>query len=312
MSNSLGRFVEANQCLDNPKELEALFNRKGYLFFRNVLDADQVKGVKEDFMDVLKSQGAVAEHASEPIWTGVGIDKINDNELYAISSYQELCESEKSVSLLEKVFEQPVFVFRNTSVRYSLPADDIHTTPAHQDNYFIGPTADFRTLWIPLMDIDEEVGGLCVAAGSHLGGLREHIEDENYESYILTGRKQKAIPLDTIQQEWLTTDYRPGDAILFHSHTIHRSLPNRSNLLRLSIDARAQPATTARSFQASNTIPSLRQHRHDVQHIATEAGATREQFEIIVLHMIKNGLQPERKLIERLLAQVKAGATQLS
>jgi 1-deoxypentalenic acid 11beta-hydroxylase len=310
-SEIISRFIEANDCLTQRDRLNALYNREGYLFFRDVLNKDEVRRAKEDFMRVLKRQGAIVPDENEPLWSGCPIDQIDDNALYALSSYQELCESPTTVQLLEQVFGEPVFVYRNTSVRYSLPQDDVHTTPSHQDHYFIGPNSDFRTVWIPLMEIDKEVGGLCIAAGSHVRGVREHVEDEKYESYILKGRKQKGIPLETIGEPWVTTDYRPGDVVIFNSSTIHRSLTNRSRMVRLSVDARAQPATTPRSFQASNSIPELRHHRVEVQRLATEEGASREEFEVIVLHMIKNGLRPERTLIKRLHQQVRAGITQL-
>jgi len=40
---------------------------------------------------------------------------------------------------------------------------------------------------------------------------------------------------------WHTTDFKAGDALLFHSHTIHKALPNLTpDRLRLSTDNRYQ------------------------------------------------------------------------
>ena len=33
--------------------------------------------------------------------------------------------------------------------------------PPHQGRFFVGPNDDFRTVWIPLMPIDQMVGGLA-------------------------------------------------------------------------------------------------------------------------------------------------------
>ena len=41
--------------------------------------------------------------------------------------------------------------------------------------------------------------------------------------------------------EWLTTDYQPGDALIFHSLAIHQALPNLTDdRIRLSVDYRYQ------------------------------------------------------------------------
>jgi len=39
---------------------------------------------------------------------------------------------------------------------------------------------------------------------------------------------------------WATTDYHPGDVIVFHCMTPHAALPNRGSALRLSGDFRWQ------------------------------------------------------------------------
>src|SRR4051812_30471222 len=110
-----GRFVEANQYLDQSDKLNALWERDGYLFFRDVLDKAEIRHVKNDFIRVLQNHGAVAKEANEPIWTGCKIDVIDDNDLYGLRSYQALCEAPGTVALLEKVFGEPVYVYRNTS-----------------------------------------------------------------------------------------------------------------------------------------------------------------------------------------------------
>ena len=203
-----------------------------------------------------------------PRATGVGVEAVDDNELYAVTSYLELCESEELRDLLRRVFGEDVFVFRSTNIRYAIPDDDLHVTPSHQDRFFVGPNDDFRTVWMPMMKIEESVGGLAVACGSHRQGMREHVEQEDAESYVFLGRKQKGVPLATVEEEWLTVDYEPGDVLVFHSHAVHRALPNRSDLVRLSLDARCQPATTPVTFQAGHTMLELRQFRADVHAVA--------------------------------------------
>jgi 1-deoxypentalenic acid 11beta-hydroxylase len=303
--NLMGEFQTANHLLNDFEKMKATFREEGYLFFRNVLEADAVLKVKQDFVEVLQKQRVVKTGESEPIWTGAGLDQIDDNALYALDSYQELLDRESSLLLFEKIFGEPVFMYRNTDIRFALPKDEKHLTPSHQDHFFIRQTNRFRTAWIPLMNIEREVGGLTLAARSHELGLLEHVEHETAYSYIFRGRKQRGVPWERIVQEWLTTDYRPGDLLLFHSLMIHRALPNASDRIRLSLDARYQPISEPRTWQAGKTILELRQYRWQVREIALAEGASENLFEALLIEMMKQGLEARKENIRSLINQLK-------
>jgi 1-deoxypentalenic acid 11beta-hydroxylase len=301
---ALARFTQSNDLLDDYQELQRRYEEDGYLFFRDALDTTAVAGVRDDLTRVLAAQGVVESDASQPVATGAGVEAVDDNAMYAVESYLELCESDELRALLRRVFGEDVFIFRGTNIRYALPHDDLHVTPPHQDHFFVGPNDDFRTIWIPLMTIDETVGGLAVARGSHRRGLRDHIEQEYAESYVFIGRKQKGVPLAAVEEEWLTADYQPGQVLVFHSHTVHRALPNRSDLVRLSLDARCQPARTPTTFQARSTMLELRRFRSDVHAVALRAGLSEPVYELVVAEMMRRGLPPEREAVDRVAREV--------
>jgi len=301
---TLARFTTSNDVLDDHDRLRRRYEEDGYLFFKDVLDPGSVARVRDDFIRVLADQGVVEKGLAVPRATGAGVEAVDDNELYAVASYLELCESDELGDLLRTVFGEEVFVFRSTNIRYALPDDDLHVTPPHQDHFFVGPNDDFRTVWMPLMRIEETVGGLAVARGSHRQGLREHVEQEDAESYVFLGRKQKGVPLATVEEEWLTADYEPGDVLVFHSQAVHRALPNRSDLVRLSLDARCQPARTPVTFQAGHTMLEQRQFRADVQAVARQAGLSEPVFELVVVEMMKQGLPADRETVERVARDV--------
>ena len=53
-------------------------------------------------------------------------------------------------------------------------------------------------------------------------------------------------PLQIIERfggQWLGSNYRAGDVIVFGMHTMHASTTNLSNRFRLSCDVRYQPAS---------------------------------------------------------------------
>ena len=116
-----------------------------------------------------------------------------------------------------------------------------HTTPTHQDFVHFQGTHDNLTCWSPVGDCPVELGGLAVLRGSHrlnrvlrhhfsLGAGSLNLESKDYE--------------EEIGNEWLTTDFKVGDTLVFPALTIHKALPNLTeDRLRISLDNRYQRAS---------------------------------------------------------------------
>src|SRR5438067_1279339 len=155
-----GLLRESNPHANDAEELQARFQEEGYLFLRDVLGVDEVRRVMSDFVRVLQEQGVIRSDRTEPIWTGAALEQIDDGPLYTLESHEELLASPRMTALMERVFCEPVFRYRNTDIRFALPEDQIHMTPPHQDHFFIRHTTEFRTAWIPLMDVEPAMGGL--------------------------------------------------------------------------------------------------------------------------------------------------------
>ena len=65
-----------------------------------------------------------------------------------------------------------------------------------------------------------------------------------YELHLTRGLGGMAMDIDKVPGDWVTTDYRLGDALIFHSLTVHKALPNQSpDRFRLSVDYRFSPAS---------------------------------------------------------------------
>jgi ectoine hydroxylase-related dioxygenase (phytanoyl-CoA dioxygenase family) len=119
--------------------------------------------------------------------------------------------------------------------RLTFPNNTVATTPPHQDYYYIRGSVRTYSCWAPLGDCPISLGGLAVWPGSQKRGFLDH---SVHHPGAIGGC---GVPVDPAEAVWHTTDFVAGDAVFFHSHTIHKALPNLSgDRLRVSTDNRYQ------------------------------------------------------------------------
>lgn len=110
-------------------------------------------------------------------------------------------------------------------------------TLSHQDYQVFSGEVDMLTTWLPLINCARPNSTLEVAATSHLGGVLE---------VKPTGLTDKFKSYDVKNSErfsWSTFPYRCGDIMILHCLVAHRSSPNLTNKLRLSVDFRFYPGS---------------------------------------------------------------------
>ena len=101
-------------------------------------------------------------------------------------------------------------------------------TPWHQDKYYWPLDTDkIVTMWMPLADIDEEMGMITFASGSHKFGAIDNVEisdesEELFNSYVA----EKRFPIEK------AAEMKAGDATFHLGWTIHSAGPNRSDRMR--------------------------------------------------------------------------------
>ena len=101
-------------------------------------------------------------------------------------------------------------------------------TPWHQDKYYWPLDTDkMITMWMPLVDIDDEMGMITFASGSHVDGCVSSVEisDESqsvYDDYVCRNEFQIYTP----------DRMKAGDATFHLGWTIHSAGPNISDKMR--------------------------------------------------------------------------------
>ena len=214
------------------KRLSENLAEDGYLLLRRLLDPHRVLQVKRDVMGVLHETHIIeGKDTEDPMWSGGPHPSEAEHMRYydkivRLDSFNRLAESPEIVAVMENVIGEAVTVWEQRLIRVMFPdpdsADDVGVG-THQDGAKnLGYQADrFYTCWLPLMDIDPNIGGLAIALGSHKMGFLEHAGSSPSDA---KKARSKGFGLDSTEFAWGTSDYHPGDAIFFGHVTAHRGL----------------------------------------------------------------------------------------
>jgi 1-deoxypentalenic acid 11beta-hydroxylase len=260
MTDTFSDYVDCTPLLDDREALDRFYDEHGYVYLRGVLDRDLVRTAAEQMLEGLVALGHAAPGTTLDTLTIDSFEAVDEVAMHDYVKYDDL-NHPSTVKVWEKVFGEPVFVFKSTTIRYypsaAGSAPPSFLTPLHQDGFYIGPNKDFRTAWVPLLPTTREIGGVAVADGSHKKGPREHVVTENFRRF---GHPVRGIPPEQLgaDEPLLFSPMQPGDVILFHAFMCHKSIPNVSANpagMRMSMDTRIQPASSHRGFNALTPWP---------------------------------------------------------
>jgi ectoine hydroxylase-related dioxygenase (phytanoyl-CoA dioxygenase family) len=237
-------FIESDPQSD-AAQLRATMDTYGYLFFRGLVSADEVLAVRHDVLETLREAkwldpsrdlmegiarpGLPAKTEGQPEYTAVYRQVLRLPRFHNFPCHASL------MSIARHLIDGEILVHPRRIGRITFPGSQALTTPAHQDHFYIRGSVETYSCWVPLGDCPMALGGLAIWPGTHRRGFIEHSVSH---PGTIGGR---GVPVDEAQAEWHTTDFQIGDALFFHSYTIHKALPNLSpERLRLSTDNRYQ------------------------------------------------------------------------
>jgi hypothetical protein len=217
--------------------LRAMIASDGYVFMRGLLDADQVGRVGRAGLTHLQAAG----------WTGPGPDPVTApprrpvravkmRDAFADPGYRQILADPgfnmipfgpPLADLMAQILGPAGFCYPMKLPRVVYPVALVPHQPGNFIHKDYRSVQDMFTCWVPLGHVPHTLGGLAIQPGSQ---GTSHVR----------GR-----PLDHLEPGWVTTDYQPGDVLVFHCLTTHAALPNREDRMRFSAEYRWQLADQA-------------------------------------------------------------------
>jgi hypothetical protein len=258
--DKLGLLRDSSSLLDDVAALWARVREEGYLFLRQGLDRDDVLAARREVVSRLSADGHLdpafdpMDAVASPSYSA----KFMPNLAKGNAALGRVLYAGPMMRFFRALLGGDVRHFDYTWFRAVAPGQG---TAPHCDSVYMGRgTQDLFTAWTPMGDCSFELGGLMVLEGSNNNlRLRDTYGKMDVDTYCAnrTGRagqdawqKGSAGVLGTdpirirssLGGRWLTTEYQAGDVLIFSIHTVHASLDNRTNRIRLSSDSRYQRA----------------------------------------------------------------------
>jgi Phytanoyl-CoA dioxygenase (PhyH) len=220
-------LVASNDIMEDWQALRARLRQDGYIFVRGLIDPRRAAQAGAEALRALtaaswtSSDGHPVGGPHGPEWTDPGYRGFALSEAVNRLPYEPGPQRLMGLLLGDGAFVYPVKVPR--AVYPDRLKGDHKGRFVHQDYRVVGKQ-DMFTMWLPLEDVDRAHGPLAVLPGS--------------------SRLDWSVPrrLAANAPDWCTTDFHPGDALIFHCLTWHAALPNTSDRIRLSVDVRWQLA----------------------------------------------------------------------
>jgi len=258
-----GMLTDCTALLPNPSAMRAFMEAEGYLYLKGVLDTNTISAAHHIMAERLAARGQ-----TDPAYP---VDACIASPTSKVQFMPDLSESNQPlhdvlydgemISIFETLLGAAVRHFDFTWVRAVAPN---RGTPPHMDIVYMGRgTKQLYTAWTPMCDIPITMGGLLVLERSHTHqrlnegygskDVDEFCENKVGPEYsdmggggnIRAGGWLSDNPVKlrhALGGRWLTADYSAGDVLIFSVYTVHTSLDNASNRIRLSTDTRYQRA----------------------------------------------------------------------
>jgi hypothetical protein len=261
---AFGTLRDSGDIAHDYEALRARMAEDGYLFLPGYLDRDEVRAARLECARRLADSGQL--HPDYPVEDAVASPEAT------VKFAPDLAKD--NAPLMKVLYDGPMMEFyagffgeavRHFDFTWLRAISPGWGTMPHLDSVYMNRgTQRLFTAWTPLGDVPLEVGGLCILENGHtheriINGYGQKDVDAFCENRVGAGytgmggggniREGGALSKNPVKLRrnlggrWLTAKYRMGDLLTFSIYTIHASLDNHSNRIRLSSDSRYQRAS---------------------------------------------------------------------
>jgi hypothetical protein len=224
-------LLDSTDLLGDSEALKQRYEADGYMFFRGLLDFEAVAEARRRMTAPLVAQGLVADEGDRVRWIGGDRPSLAEDDPAFSGVAHALVGHPANQAAFEKILGEKARTVPMVQYRAYKPNNKLGGV--HQDGFYSPGILGYRPLWLPLVAIDAEMGGLVLAPRHHQRGF-----------FHDTSRPPRAPIREGViaDDAWAWTSYQAGDVVVIHPYTPHVGLPNHSEFVRLSIDTRIQSA----------------------------------------------------------------------
>jgi hypothetical protein len=261
-SESFGELRRSDDVLADAAKLRERMSEDGYLYIPGFFKREEVMKVRQELCSQLERAGRL-----DPDYPAIEAVPCPEDKTPAFPrggrfprdrkhpTFENFLFGSHLIGFYERFFGGGVRHYDHTWIRTVGPGQG---TEPHCDLVYMGRgTHEVRTAWIPYGDTPLELGGLIVLEGSHLQTERlTNYLSQDVDTFCSNrpgGYKHKSGRLarnpaslrEKLGGRWLTAEFKAGDLLTFGMKTVHASLDNQSDRIRLSTDTRYQSAAEA-------------------------------------------------------------------
>jgi ectoine hydroxylase-related dioxygenase (phytanoyl-CoA dioxygenase family) len=242
MVEALKPFEDSGHLLDEPPRLRERFEGDGYVLLRGAIDRDVLQEARRAITGVLNTHGwlepshdpTVAVPRTGPFVEGEPKFLEAYNDVQRLEAFHAVPHHASVRRCMTALLGPTAFPHPLSIARLVFPGNEEWTTPPHQDYPNNQGTFDLYACWMPLADCSARDGTLSILRGSHKLGVAA------LRASLGAGTRRAELDHRYDRLEWVGGDLQLGDALVFHSLTVHRALPNQGRSMRLSVDYRFQ------------------------------------------------------------------------
>ena len=197
------------------------FARDGHALVREIATPEEIAG----FRPVIQTVVASVHHPQGRIDDYSKLFRQVTNVWRLSDTARQIVFTRKFAAVAAQLLGVPSVRLYHDQALFKPPGGD--RTPWHQDRYYWPLDTDRSvTMWLPLVDVDEKMGPMIFASGSHhahdLGDLMISDDTDKRLSSLIAERKW---PI------W-SEPLRAGDATFHAGGTLHSAGANRSDRVR--------------------------------------------------------------------------------